>query len=226
MKPLSKILTITSIAVLAIILTSCNEKQREIKEINTSKILMLDTINSKVTWQRYLEQGKTTTKVKIFGQLADVTIDGLKLNTDGRVLLKSGEMVNVNDSLTNCEVQFDLNMVSVQKQNTKKDKLLKTRQLKNSKFSITVTKEKPSVYLMVNKMTINDVTKEPITKASTDFENDSLIVIKGEVIFNTLDWPIRDDDNIKSVIKDEITIDMELLFNLVNVKKDTVYVQN
>lgn len=214
------------LSVFIFLFTVCNEPQKQIKEINTTKTYSLDTLKSDANWKRFLEQGKTKTKVKLFGQLADVTIDGLKLNTDGNVILNSGEMINHNDTLTKGTIIFDLNLVSVKSQKTKNDKLLKTKKLKDSKFSISITKEDTAVYYMENKMTIGNVTKEPITTAHSDYKNDSIFTIIGEVKFNTLDWPIRDDDNVKSVIKDEITIEMELFFNLVDVEKDTVYMTN
>lgn len=204
----------------------CNDSQKQIKSINVSRTYELDTLESSAKWNRFLEQGETKTKVKLFGQLADVTIDGLKLNTDGKVVLNSGQMVNYNDTLTKGEVNFDLNLVGVNKQNTKNDKFLKTKQLEGSKFDISVTEEEPKVFYIVNKMTIGDSIKEPFTTASFDLKNDSTITFTGEVKFNTLDWPIRDDENVKSVIKDEITMKMELIFNLTSINRDTIYMTN
>lgn len=211
---------------LSILLIQCNQAENEvkIKEINTTKTYELDLSKSSVKWKRHLEQGKTKTKIKLFGGTADVTIDGFKVNTNGDIDLVSGQISRWNDSISNGQIVFDFTSIRLNKgRNSKEDKLFTEKKFKSSTFEVQIIEESQSTNSLTNKLTIDSVTNEINTTAAVDYSKDSVLSIIGEFKMNTLDWPIREKENAKSVIKDEITLDVELFFNRNNIQQDTVF---
>ncbi len=225
MKTTKQIQCLSILLTFCLLLFACSEPKKEIKAIDITKSFTLDTINSNATWSRYLEQKKTKTRMRLFGGMADVTLDGLKLNTSGSIELVGGAIVSLNDTLQNGAIKFDFTSIKINTDRRKKeDDLFKTKQYPESKFKILKIIADSSAFRLESELTIAGVANEVNTQAQIDLQNDSLIIVNSVFEINTLDWPLRDENAKKNVIKDVITVNMKLRFNLADIQRDTTFV--
>ena len=189
-----------------------NENQQE-ESVDVITQYQLKTDTSSATWDRYLHQGPTKKKMKLFGADVEVDMGEVELNTNGDVQLKSGELKQVNNELTSLNVLFDMTTFKLNTDmEDKHDDLFKTKEYPESELSISEFNKGEGVYDLKGSLTIADVT-QPMEATATVTEGENGKTIEGKFVIETLDFPLRDEAATKVTIKDEVTITLSLTFN-------------
>lgn len=172
----------------------------------------LQSDSSNAIWDRYLHQGPTKKKMKLFGADVEVDMGEVELNTSGEVQLKSGELRQVNEDYTSLRVLFDMTTFKLNtNMEDKSDDLFKTKEFPESELSISEFQKGDEGYDLKGSLTIADVTQPMEAKATvTEFENGK--TVEGKFVIETLDFPLRDEGAAKVTIKDEVTITLTLTF--------------
>lgn len=176
-------------------------------EIIVNNNYQLDVTNSKADWERTLDQKPTKQKVKLFGSMVDVELGAVKLNTNGTVAVKEGELNTTDENITDVTVIFD--MVSLKLAQEKGSGLFDAKQYHNSTLALTNFKADSTGYLAEGTLTIQKVST-PITAYLDVIKTDKNYSLKGSFTINTLDFPLRDKVTEKDINKDEIKIIFEL----------------
>lgn len=176
-------------------------------EVIVNNNYQIDVTNSKADWERTLDQKPTKQKVKLFGSMVDVELGAVKLNTNGTVAVKEGELNTTEENITNATVIFD--MASLKLAQEKGSGLFDAKQYPNSTLVLTNFKADSTSYLAEGTLTIQKVSK-PITAHLDIIKTDKSYSLKGSFTINTLDFPLRDKVIEKDINKDEIKIIFEL----------------
>jgi len=218
-------LTALIYAVALITVCSCNEPEKKISSIDVTESYITDTLKSTASWSRDLEQGKTKTQIRIFGGLADVTIDGLSLTSEGDIDIVRGDLLKFNDTLINGNIIFDFTSFSLNTdRRLKEEDLFKVKEYPESRYEIKKIVPDSAGYELTGNLTIADVSNEVKSNARFTQNNDSVIEMNSDFEIQTLDWPLRDEKNAKSVIKDVITVHLKVFFNKESVQRDTTFI--
>jgi len=195
--------------------------KKEIITVNTTANYNLVAEGNEVTWDRYLHQGPTTKKIKIFGADAEVELGEVELNTSGDVSMNSGILNEYNDSITDLTLFFDMTTIKLNTDMEKGDDLFKANEFGSSELRITEVVKDSIGYILKGELEIASVSN-PITVQAQIESTETGKKINGDLVIQTLDWPLRDASAKKSVIKDEITIKLNLQFEAGEVQEDSV----
>lgn len=166
----------------------------------------LNAEESKADWNRTLDQKPTKQKVKLFGQMVDVDLGAVKLNSTGNATLTEGNLTVTDDELTEATVVFDMASFKLAKE--KGNGLFDITKHPNSTLVLTEISNKSAK----GKLTIEGVSKNMDVEITT-IKTDKVHTLKGSFVVNTLDFPLRDKVTAKDVNKDEIKVDFELIYN-------------
>lgn len=182
-----------------------------------------DADNSEVSWSRILDQKATKKKVKLFGAEVDMELGPVKLNMEGDVSLKEGYLNDENGNYQDGVIIFD--MATFKFAEEKGEGLFNTNDYPNSTLeflSFDPISDGEYNYNSNVRLTIQDHSEEFEVPLKIE-TGESLVNVTGEFQFNTLDFPLRESARKKDVNKDEITVDMDMNFNLVKTMvKDSV----
>lgn len=200
---------------------SKEQEKKEIVTINTTTTYNLNAEGSEVTWDRYLHQGPTKKKVKLFGADAEIELVEVELTTTGGLNLSEGVLKEYNESITSIKIDFDMTTFKLNTNMEKGDDLFKSKEYGSSSLIISEIIEDSVGYVLNGDLEIAGVTN-PVFVAATIEDNENSKTISGELIIQTLDWPLRDESAKKSVIKDEVTIQLKMVFEKGEVKQDSV----
>lgn len=182
----------------------------EISDITTEYILVSDS--SSVKWERYLHEGPTKKKMKLFGADVEVEIGDVELNTVGEAQLNSGKLIEVNNELISSTLSFDMTTFKINTDMENKfDDLFKANEYPESILNFSQVVKTDSNYTLNGSLTIADVENSIVATANI-FDHNEGKKMDGKFVINTLNWPLRDEEAIKSTIKDEVTVSISLFF--------------
>jgi hypothetical protein len=213
-----------SITTFTLLFISCSENTETVKTDDAIKetpdevIIVknnyqLDAGNSKADWERTLDQKPTKQKVKMFGSMVDVELGAVKLNTNGTVTVKDGELNTTDDEITNATIIFDMATLKFAKE--KGSGLFDAKKYPNSTLELNNFSSDSTGYNAEGTLSIQEV-KNPISTNINITKLDKSYLLEGSFTINTLDFPLRDKVTKKDINKDEIKINFELNYLLKN----------
>lgn len=165
----------------------------------------LNAAESKAEWERTLDQKPTKQKVNLFGQVVDVDLGAVKLNSNGSGTLKEGSLNVIEDALTEATVIFD--MASFKFAKEKGNGLFDVTTHANSTLVLTdISNSKANGELIIQ----GTSKKMGVQVTSTKTKNGH--TLSGSFIINTLDFPLRDKVTKKDINIDEIKVGFELYY--------------
>jgi len=181
--------------------------------INTTKIYELKADSGSIKWDRYLHQGPSKKKIELFGSSVDVNLGEIEISSNGEVEPVKGSLTEVNGKLTKGEIVFNMTTFKLNtKMEDKNDDLFKTTEYPESTYEMLEILPDSAGYIIKGQLTIAKKTNKVEAHAKiTKFGKNGLKYLSTLTI-KTLDWPLRDESAKKCVIKDEITIKMDLLY--------------
>lgn len=138
----------------------------------------------------------------------------------GNIDIKEGAISEKNDSITDGIIVFDMTTLKFNSENSASDDLFHTKNYPSSTFKINSIKKDTSGYVLVGDLTIADVSKSAVANGQI-IKSNNKINFKGEMVIQTLNWPLRDEEAKNSTIKDEVTIHLNLKFGTPETKNDT-----
>jgi polyisoprenoid-binding protein YceI len=209
----------SSLAAFILLFNSCNEKAETATEDVHKEIVIvknnyqIDASNSSANWERTLDQKPTKQKVKMFGSMVDVELGAVKLNTNGTVTVKDGELNTTDGEITIATIIFDMTTLKFAKE--KGNGLFDAKKYPNSTLEIANFSSDSTGYNAEGTLTIQEISS-PITTHLNITKLENSYLLKGTFTINTLDFPLRDKVTEKDINKDEIKINFELhyLINL------------
>ena len=173
--------------------------------------MVLDAEGSEITWDRFLDQKATKKKVKFLGAMVDVELGPMQLNMKGEVTPVRGNMTTTNGECSSGNLIFDMKTFKFSEE--KGDGIFNTKDYPESelKFNSFKALEGDSVnnYTVSMTLTIQDHS-EDIEAPLSIKAGDDWATVKGSFVFNTLDFPLRDNVQKKAVITDEVTVHLDL----------------
>ena len=226
-----KNLSLLALSAIAISLASCGGEpavstetmepsKKEIVTITTNEWYKLDPENSDVQWNRDLDQGVTTKRIKLFGNWTNVELGPVQLNTSGNVDVTEGVITRENEELKNGLIVFDMAALSFNDQEG--GGIFKVRDFPSSRFtleSFAPDSEGPQ-YNVTGTLQLADSSQQ-VTFPAIINQQDGKMTMEGNLLIHTLDWPLRDPEARKIVNKDDITISMKLAFAADSSASDT-----
>lgn len=165
----------------------------------------LNVADSEADWERTLDQKPTKQKVQLFGQMVDVDLGPVKLNSNGSVTIKEGKLTITDDALTEANIVFDMASFKFAKEKG------------NGLFDV---KNHPNSTLVLNNFS-DGTAKGQLTIQGTSKKMDVTVsanktgkgqTLKGSFVVNTLDFPLRDKVTAKDINKDEIEVTFEFVY--------------
>lgn len=165
----------------------------------------LNPTESKADWERTLDQKPTKQKVKLFGNMVDVDLGAVTLNSNGNVTITEGGLITTDNTLTEATVIFDMATFKLAKE--KKNGLFDVTKHPNSTLILTEISDSTAN----GKLTIQGVSSETDVHVTTK-KIGSGYQLKGYFVVNTLDFPLRDKVTAKDINKDEIKVIFDLTY--------------
>lgn len=187
---------------------SDNEDEQSDPEI-VKAAYALDASTSSATWERTLDQKATKQKIKMFGQMVDVELGAVKLNSNGTVSVQSGTLTTEDEVVSEATVVFD--MASFKIAQEKGNGIFDVLQYPSSTLKMTEFTADSSGYVAKGELTIQgasatiDINLNQ-TKTSNGYN------LTGSLLINTMDFPLRDQVTAKDINKDEIVVTFELRY--------------
>ena len=200
---------------------SCNfsgsaGKNEENTTINTTKTYELIADSGSIKWDRYLHQGPTTKKVKLFGTMADVSMGEIEISSNGEVKPVKGSLTEINGKLTKGELIFNMTTFRLNtNMEDKNDDLFKTKEYPESTYEMLEIIPDTAGYMIKGQLTIAKKTNKVDAHATISKQGKNGLKYLSTLTIKTLDWPLRDESAKKCVIKDEITIKISIFFQFV-----------
>lgn len=195
--------------------TSENKNSTE-TEITPEDILAdfeLNTDESSITWERYLDQKATKKKVKLFGAMVDMEMGPVTLTMNGDVTPLNGTIKTVNNACSSGNLIFDMatfKFAEERGQGLFNVKDHPESELKFNEFKV-LKGDKANNYTVSMALTIQKHSETITAPMFVNFDGKSCS-IKGNFKFNTLDFPLRDNAQKKDINKDEITVFLDLSY--------------
>lgn len=108
--------SIIIIVLAAFVVSSCGsgsgkENDNENFSVRTTTTYQVDTVKSKVNWQRDVENKVENKQINLFGATATVSMENISYSTDGTMPVLGGNLVYINDTLTSAELVVNFSMV-------------------------------------------------------------------------------------------------------------------
>ena len=169
----------------------------------------LDASTSSATWERTLDQKATKQKVKMFGQMVEVELGAVKLNSNGSVSIQSGTLTTKDEVIAEATAIFD--MASFKIAQEKGNGLFDVQEYPSSTLKMTDFTADSTGYVAKGELTIQganatvDINLNQ-TKTSNGYN------LTGSLLINTMDFPLRDQVTAKDINKDEIVVTFELRY--------------
>lgn len=186
--------------------SNSQETEEEVKTVITSDYQLISS-ESSAKWERTLDQKPTKQKVKLFGKMVDVELGEVKLNTNGTVQIKEGNLTTTDDKISSCDVVFD--MASFKFSEEKGSGLFDVTEYPNSTLELYNFEQS----IIKGKLTIQEVSNE-IDVNLTSSLNKDIYTLTGSFVLNTLDYPLRKKVKEKDINKDEIKVTFEFIYQL------------
>lgn len=216
---LFKSIFITSTTVLILtFFTSCGSSSPSERNSNSDQEsapeavmgrMELDPTLSSATWERTLDQKATTQKVKLFGQMVDVELGAVKMNTNGTVALQSGTLSTNNDEPIEATTVFDMTSFKIAQE--KGNGLFDIQQYPSSALKMSDFIADSTGFTTKGELTIQG-TSAPVDVKLVEIKNERARHLKGSLKINTLDFPLRDQVTTKDINTDEIVVSFDLIY--------------
>ncbi len=191
---------------------SNDESRTKVKVYRT---YTLDSLNPKATWNRILDQKPTKQKVEMFGQMVDVDLGEVKMETSGTAEIKSGDLKTTDDSITSAIIIFDMASFKLSKEKGKG--LFDVKKYPDSKLEMNTFKKDDALYKAKGKLTIQNITN-PVDIKLEVIKTDKTYQLKGSFVFQTMDFPLRENVAKKDINKDEIKISFDVKYSFATKK--------
>ncbi len=176
--------------------------------------MSLDAEGSEVTWKRFLDQKATKKQVKFMGAMMDVELGPMQINMNGDVTPVRGEMTTTNGEASSGNLIFD--MATFKFSEEKGEGIFNTKDYPESELTFDkfekLEGDAENNYTVTMTLTIQDHSEKieaPLSVTSSE-EN---VTVKGDFVFNTLDFPLRDNVQKEAVVTDEVTVTLNLTYD-------------
>lgn len=198
-----------------------NASSEENAKKDTLTTFLVDTSASTVKWQRDVENKVENKQIQIFGATATVNMENVAYTSNGELPVIDGKLIYENEVVDRMDLTINFTMVRLFSKGS-------TEAISTETFPpslLRIDKIAPDSiagqFLMEGNLTIKDKTGS-VKFTSTIKKQDKSVTLSGNLILQTLDWPIREDVNAANVKKDVISLSMELVFgNPVKKEKPT-----
>ncbi|MDX2361020.1 MAG: YceI family protein [Crocinitomicaceae bacterium] len=191
--------------------TTSNEIEIPAEPEDVIADFQLDTENSSADWDRFLDQKATKKQIKLFGALVDVEMGPLTLNMTGNVIPVGGAMTTTNEECTAASLIFDMSTFKFAEESG--EGLFNTKDYPESELTFdsfeVLEGDEDHNYTVTMTLTIQDHSEEIVAPLNIQTSEDSGS-ISGDISFNTLDFPLRDNAKKSEVNTDEITVHLDL----------------
>lgn len=222
----SKLFLIPVAIFLAFGLLSCGGSSEDNREstVIISKTYVLDTESSTVAWNREVNYKNITTQVKLFGVMADVSMDNVEYQTNGDAVASSGYLLDVDGEMLIGDIEIDLSL---------------TRFYSQQEESFFVNEEYPPAYIDIyafekNEDIENEYTAFCLLSMGETMDSISfpveMIVVEGESVnmigsymMETSNWPILNQPEPENVVFDNIYFDFNLNYIFESEAEETIY---
>lgn len=211
----------------AFVLSSCGSgsgkgKDKEEFSVRTIATYQIDSAKSKVSWQRDVENKVENKQINLFGATATVSMENVSYTTDGIMPVLGGKLIYENDTLTYAELIVNFTMVRLFSKSSQQ--ALSTEEFPPSTLKIEklMPDSVAGKYELEGNLTIKEKTGAVKFTAEIIKTGGNTVTLKGNLLLQTLDWPIREDADPANVKKDEIALDLNLVFGKPEIKTDTI----
>lgn len=218
--------TIVIVLLTAFIVSSCGSgsgsaTDKENFSVRTTTTYQVDSAKSNVTWQRNVENKVENKQINLFGATATVNMENVSYTSDGSMPVLGGKLIYINDTLSSAEIIVDFTMVRLFSKTS--EKALSTEKFPPSTLKIEEISADSAAgkYSMEGNLTIKEKTGAVKFPAEIIKTGENTVTFKGNLILQTLDWPIREDADPANVKKDEIALELNLVFGKPEIKTDT-----
>ncbi len=194
------------------------DSRTKITTINKQFELVPD--KSKIDWTRFVDNKKVEKTIRLFGNDTKVTMENVQFNTEGTLDVKKGDLLMTDNKWVSGDVELDFTAVRLWSEEEQKyfaTKEFPASQLKIESFENDTTGK--DNYILNCTLSILDSTKAITIPAEITTDSLGLTLLKGVYKLQTLDWPLKENNDRKKVRKDEFTLNLELYFE--NTKSDT-----
>jgi hypothetical protein len=205
-----------------LLLYSCSEAEQKKFCLKKTEIYQLDTIQSEISWERYAEYKILNKKVKLFGSCVTVNLENMNYTTSGKTPLLEGEMIYT-DSVFESG-RFSMDFFICRFYNEEEEAFLTTEQYPPATLVINkLNPDSSSRWIADASLTIGDSLKT--IRFPLSIEKDSLnhILLTGNYLMQTLEWPIRQNPDRNNIKRDEINLTFKLRFTPAETRTDTLF---
>ena len=175
--------------------------------------LLLQVENSHITWRRHLDQKSSQKTMKLLGQQVQVDLGPVQMTMDGTVAANQGRLVLSNGEPTSGNLRFDMHTFHFAEDAGQG--LFNVKDYPESELRIDTFKvlEGDSFHNYIASLTLD------LQDASRSYEVPLMVhstadrgKLTGSFSINTLDFPLRPQAKAQEINRDEITVDLELVF--------------
>jgi len=219
--------SIIVILLVAFVVSSCGSgtekgNDKENFSVRTTTTYQVDSKRSKVNWKRNVENKVENKQINLFGATSTVNMENVSYSTDGIMPVLGGNLVYINDTPTSAELVVNFTMVRLFSKTS--EKTLSTEEFPPSSLKIDNIKADSVAgkYKLEGSLTIKDKTRPVTFPAEITKTGKDLVSLKGNLVLHTLDWPIREDADPARVKKDEITLELNLIFGSPEKQSDNI----
>ncbi len=197
-----------------LLIYACNSNSEGGKETEEHIVVEitynLDTTKSIINWTRLVDYKHITTKVKVFGAYADVSMDNVQYETTGEIIPIGGFLNTEDDVLVSGRVDIDLSLIRFYSQQEEQ---------------FFVSEECPPAYIELIEIT-KDSTDNYTVMADFVMESESIAIdfpavitstdgffhLSGEILLIAAKLPILNQPDPENVNMDEITFVLDFRF--------------
>lgn len=189
------------------------KKKKKLSHVNVEVAIKetfhLDTEHSQVKWDRELDQKPTKQNVKFLGGNLKMDLGNVKMTSSGEAKLKKGVLETIDGTLDRIDVTFD--MATFQLSKEKGNGILDVKNYPEGRLVISQIVQDSSGYEGKGLLTLQDSTNT-VEVVFVEKETEISKILQGQFIFQTLDYPLREQVTKKDVKKDEITVNFVFSF--------------
>ncbi len=194
----------------------------EATEKSAPKPVVVDSLQllpdeSQITWRRFLDQKGSKKTMKLLGQQVEVDLGPVQLTMEGTVATNRGLLVLHNGEPTSGNLRFDMHTFHF---------------AEHAGEGLFNVKDYPESELRLDGFRVleGDSVHNCLADLTLELQNEShayevpLMVqatadrgkLKGSFTINTLDFPLRPKAKVQAINRDEIEVDLELVFGQMN----------
>ena len=164
---------------------------------------------SQVRWNRELDQKPTKQNVKFLGGNLKMDLGNVTMTSSGEAKLKEGVLETIDGSIDRVEVVFD--MATFQLAKEKGNGILDVKNYPEGELLIQQISQDSAGYHGKGLLTLQDSTNT-VDVSFVEKEGEVVKTLEGKFVFQTLDYPLREQVTKKDVNKDEITVNFVFSF--------------